>query len=94
MTNKWDTHEEDKTIIALDEELKENRLKQFKVSTLLKENKKKVEERVKGMEDLIEMATGKETVGTQRAKMGRLARLSPSAPTLQSSCVDEETLVV
>jgi hypothetical protein len=89
-TNQWDKHEEDEIVIALDEEIEKNRLKQLKVYTLLNENKKKVEERDKGMKDLIAMATGKEAVENLREGKGRSERVSPNTLNLQSSSVDWE----
>jgi hypothetical protein len=57
--NMWHTHEEDKTVRELDEEIAQNRLKQIKVYTLINENKKKIGERHKGMKRLVEMAAEK-----------------------------------
>jgi len=89
-TNQWATHEEDEIIIALDEEMEHIRLKQRKVCTLLNENKKKVEERDKGMRDLVAMATGNEQRKNQRDGRERSERVSPNAHNLQSSSVDWE----
>jgi hypothetical protein len=89
MLNQWDSHECDATVISLNEEIEQNRLKQLKVYTLLNENKRKIGERDRGMGKLMSMLAGKESVETQSEEREGSAKISPSASTTQSSCVNQ-----
>ncbi len=89
MLNQWDSHECDSKVISLNEEIEQNRLKQLKVYTLLNEKKRKIGERDRGMGRLMSMVAEKKSVETQSEEREGSAKISPSASTTQSSCVDQ-----
>ncbi len=85
--NQWESHEDDETVKALDEEIEQNRRKKLKVWTPIKENNRKMEERDRGMEELITMVAERGSDKTQSEERGSSSK-APRASNTQSSCFD------